>query len=71
MYTELIMRLAGATAEEAPLVEEGMREMRPTLDGLDRDSFRSEARIVLNALRADPEYRAVLQTTCEMMGGSR
>lgn len=44
IYTNLIIELTKCTPEEAPLVEGLMRVTYGTLDGLDRATFRREAK---------------------------
>jgi hypothetical protein len=52
MYQRMIAEAAGCSADEARHVEAWMRLERGTLDGLDRATFRREARIGLACARA-------------------
>lgn len=60
MYRALIIELTGCTAEEAPMVEQLMRDVFHTLDSLPRARFKREAKSALKDLRADPELRRLL-----------
>lgn len=53
LYTNIIVELTKCTPEEAPLVEGFMRVTYGTLDGLDRATFRREAKKALVTARAD------------------
>ncbi len=55
LYTNLIIELTKCTPEEAPLVEGFMRTTYSTLDGLDRTTFRREAKKSLAAARSNPD----------------
>lgn len=55
LYTNLIIELTKCTPEEAPLVEGLMRVTYSTLDGLDRPTFRREAKKELATARANPD----------------
>ncbi len=58
MYRKIIMDLTGCTAEEAPRVEQFMRDRWRVLDGLDRAEFRREARKALKIARENPDLYA-------------
>lgn len=60
MYQKLIIELCGCTPEEAPMVEQLLRDLYRTLDHLPRARFKKEAVLALRDLRADPELRALL-----------
>ena len=55
LYQNLIIELTKCTPEEAPLVEGFMRVTYSTLDGLDRKTFRREAKKGLETARQDPD----------------
>lgn len=52
-YSSLIIELTRCAPEEAPLVEGFMRVTYSTLDGLDRNTFRREAKKALAEARAN------------------
>lgn len=54
-YQKLIVEFTGCTPEEAPKVERCMRDTYRTLDGIDRRTFKREAKLSLAAVRADTE----------------
>jgi hypothetical protein len=55
LYTNLIIELTRCTPREASFVEGFMRTTYGTLDGLDRATFRREAKKSLVAVRENPD----------------
>ena len=60
MYQQMIMKATDCSAEQAPLVEAWMRLDYGTLDGLDPERFRREAKRGLSMVLAAPADSAVL-----------
>lgn len=59
-YQKAIIECCGCTAEEAPKVEQLMRDTYRTLDGLSKAAFKKEAKLCLKALRSDPELSRLM-----------
>ena len=53
LYSKLIVEFTGCTPEEAPKVEQYMRDTYHTLDHLTRAAFKKEAKICLLTVRAE------------------
>ncbi|MDP1824881.1 MAG: hypothetical protein Q8L48_16615 [Archangium sp.] len=66
-YQELIVRLAGATVEEAPLVEAMMRVEHGTLDSLSNERFKGESQRALLEVKDDPAGARALAKSLGMM----
>lgn len=49
-YQQLIQATTGCTDDDAPVIEEVMRVRHPTLDNIDRPTFRRLARTAQEAL---------------------
>ena len=58
MYRRVIIELTGCSIEEAPRVEQFMRDRWRVLDGLSRAEFRREARAALKIARDNPDLYA-------------
>jgi len=58
VYRRVSIELTGGSIEEAPRVEQFMRDRWRVLDGLSRAEFRREARAALKIARDNPDLYA-------------